>query len=290
VKKRSKFSGAAVAAVLFAGCSIGISSNTGADEASVAEKDREAFVAFFNKKFPDTPTDDFVNGIYSIDAASREQWVEIEEFPPYELAVSDGEALFGEKFANGKGYSDCFENDGVGARSKYPHWDKELQQVVTLELAINNCREVNGEEKLKYKKGDIAALSAYMASISRDSKIAVEVPADDAGAMAAYESGKEFYYTKRGQLNFSCADCHVYGSGNKVRADRLSPGLGHTSHFPVYRSKWGAMGTLHRRFAGCNEQVRAKAFKAQGPEYRNLEYFLSYMANGLDLNGPGARK
>jgi len=290
MKASTRFTSTTAAVALFAGGILGVSSNTGADEASVAEKDREAFVAYFNKRFPDTPTDDYINGIYSIDEASREQWVEIEEFPPYELAVSDGEALFGEKFANGKGYSDCFENDGVGARSKYPHWDKEQGQVVTLELAINNCREANGEEPLKYKKGKIAALSAYMASISRDAKINVEIPADDPAAMAAYESGKEFYYTKRGQLNFSCADCHVFGAGNKVRADRLSPALGHTSHFPVYRSKWGAMGTLHRRFAGCNEQVRAKAFKAQGPEYRNLEYFLSYMGNGLDLNGPGARK
>jgi len=27
-----------------------------------------------------------------------------------------------------------------------------------------------------------------------------------------------------------------------------------------------------------------------GEEYRNLEYFLTYMQNGLPLNGPGSRK
>jgi sulfur-oxidizing protein SoxA len=58
----------------------------------------------------------------------------------------------------------------------------------------------------------------------------------------------------------------------------------------VYRSKWGTVGTLHRRFSGCNKQVRAKPFKAQGEEYRNLEYFLTAMSNGLNLNGPGSRK
>jgi hypothetical protein len=46
----------------------------------------------------------------------------------------------------------------------------------------------------------------------------------------------------------------------------------------------------HRRFVGCNKQVRAKAFKPQGDEYRNLEYFLTYMSNGIPWNGPGARK
>ena len=50
------------------------------------------------------------------------------------------------------------------------------------------------------------------------------------------------------------------------------------------------MGTLHRRFAGCMTNIRAKPFKAQGTEYANLEYFLTYMSNGLEFNGPGARK
>ncbi|MEZ5594723.1 MAG: sulfur oxidation c-type cytochrome SoxA, partial [Gammaproteobacteria bacterium] len=99
-----------------------------------------------------------------------------------------------------------------------------------------------------------------------------------------------FYYTRRGQLNFACSSCHLGASGMMVRADELSPALGHPTHFPVYRSKWGELGTLHRRFAGCNEQVRAKPFPAQSEEYRNLEYFLSYMSNGLPVNGPGSRR
>jgi sulfur-oxidizing protein SoxA len=75
-----------------------------------------------------------------------------------------------------------------------------------------------------------------------------------------------------------------------LRTEMLSPAFGHTTHWPVYRAKWGEMGTLHRRFTGCNKQVRAKPFKAQGEEYRNLEYFLTATANGLEFNGPGARK
>jgi sulfur-oxidizing protein SoxA len=50
------------------------------------------------------------------------------------------------------------------------------------------------------------------------------------------------------------------------------------------------MGTLHRRFDGCNKQVRAVPLPAQGVDYRNLEYFMTYMSNGLEFNGPGARK
>ena len=212
--------------------------------------------------------------------------MEIEEFPPYELSIDSGQAAYEKPFANGKSYADCFGDGAV--RGQYPYWDAERKEVITLELAINECRAENDEEPLKYNKGKMADISAYMSYASRGQSIDVKIPDDD--AMAAYERGKEFYYRKRGQLNFSCFDCHGSGAGSYVRADKLSPAYGHTSHFPVYRSKWGGMGTLHRRFGGCNKQVRAKAFKPQSQEYRELEFFLTYMSNGLDYNGPGARK
>jgi sulfur-oxidizing protein SoxA len=66
--------------------------------------------------------------------------------------------------------------------------------------------------------------------------------------------------------------------------------FGQTSHFPVYRKKWKSLGTLQRRYGGCNKQVRAKPFKAQGPEYRNLEYFHTAMSNGVPINGPSSRQ
>lgn len=252
------------------------------------QEDLKSFRDYYAKRFPGVPFDDFKNGVYSIDKPSREQWEAIEEFPPYELSIENGENLFNTPFANGKTYASCFKNGGKGVRQDYPYFDKSSGQVVTLEGAINKCREANGEKPLAWKKGDIADLSAYMAYTSRGNKFDVKV--DDAGAAKAYEDGKHTFYAKRGQLNMSCADCHQWNAGNRIRADILSPALGHPTHFPTYRSKWGELGTLHRRYGGCNEQVRAKAYSAQGPEYRNLEFFQSYMSNGLEINGPGARK
>ena len=133
-------------------------------------------------------------------------------------------------------------------------------------------------------------LTAYLAFEARGRKIDVRIPDDRPGALAAYEAGKRFYYSKRGQLNFACADCHVRSVGQYVRADRLGPSLGHPTHFPVYRSKLGGMISLHQRFYGCVRDVRARPFEPQSEEYRNLEFFLSYMSNGLEINGPGARK
>ena len=224
------------------------------------QEDLEEFRAYFKNRFPKTSFNDFINGVYSIDAASREQWEEIEEFPPYELSMSKGEQLFNTPFANGKGYADCFPNGGIGVAERYPFFDNKSGKVITLESAINACRQSNGEQPLGWQKGAIADISAYMHYTSRGNMINVQVPKGDKAAVAAYERGKNHYYAKRGQLNMSCADCHVYNSGNKIRADLLGPAIGQVTHFPVYRSKWGGMGTLHRRYGGCNKQVRAKPY------------------------------
>jgi sulfur-oxidizing protein SoxA len=253
------------------------------------EADLEKFRAYFYKRFPNTPKDDFINGVYSIDPASREQWEEIEEFPPYELSLEKGKTMFATPFANGKTYASCFPNDGVGIAHLYPFFDAGSGEIITLEGAINQCRAANGEKPLKWGKGPIADLSGYMHYTSRGQIINIIIP-DDPRAQAAYERGKAHFYGKRGQMNMACADCHIYSAGNKIRADLLSPALGQVTHFPVYRSKWGGMGTIHRRYGGCNKQVRAKPLKAQGDEYKALEYFHTYMSNGLESNGPGARK
>lgn len=257
--------------------------------ASSPEEDRAVWQAYFEQRFPQVPKQDFGNGVYSIDPVGRENWEAIEEFPPYEVAIENGEELWNMPFANGKAYADCFP-DGPGIKAKYPHWDKASGMVITLPLALNNCREANGEKPLKYKKGPIAELLSYIAFASRGQVTNVRIPGDDPRALEAYEKGKQFYFARRGQLNFACSSCHVGSSGSTLRTEILSPGLGHTTHFPVYRSKWGEMGTLHRRYAGCNRQVRAKPFAPQSEEYRNLEYFMTYMNNGIELNGPGARK
>ena len=260
------------------------------------EQDLKEFREHFFKRFPNVPKDDFVNGVYAIDSGLREQWEAFEEFPSYEIYIDKGEELFNKEFANGKGFADCFPNYKKGIRQNYPYFDTKSDKVITLEYAINKCRTDNGEKKWKWKTGNIAYVSAYLAYLSRGNKLNIKVP-NDAKAMAAYNRGKKHYYAKRGQLNMACADCHVTYPGFRVRANILSPALGQPTGFPAYRNKWAGasakgdgMGTIHRRYGGCNKQVRAKPFKAQGKEYRNLEYFLTHMSNGIELNGPSARK
>ncbi len=250
--------------------------------------DAKAFQSFFFQKFADVKHEDFVNGPYSMNADMKRQWQEKEEFPPYEFALDAGKEMFATPFKNGKTYADCFPNGGVGIRQNYPYFDGKEGKVVTLELALNRCREANGEQPYSYVKDEMASLTAYMAFTSRGKPMDIRIP-DDPRALAAFENGKRYFYTRRGQMNFSCASCHVQSPGERIRAEVLAPALGILNAMPIYRSEWSGMGTISRRFVTCNSQTRAVPLEPQSDEYRDVEYFLSYVANGLPISGPGAR-
>jgi len=256
--------------------------------ASDPAADAKAFRDYFVKKFPKVKLDDFVNGPYSMNEDMRKQWEEKEQFPPYEFALETGKEMFATPFKNGKTYADCFPNGGIGIRQNYPYFDEKEGKVVTLELALNRCREANGERPYSYVKDEMASLTAYMAFTSRGKPMDIKIP-NDPRALEAYENGKRYFYTRRGQLNFSCATCHVQSPGERIRAEILAPAYGILNAMPIYRSEWNGMGTISRRFVTCNSQTRAVPLEPQSDEYRDVEYFLSYVANGLPIAGPGAR-
>jgi L-cysteine S-thiosulfotransferase len=252
------------------------------------QADFTAFRAYFTKRFPNVPLNDFVNGPYSMDAGLRRQWIEIDAFPPYQFAVDKGKQMFETPFKNGKTYGDCFPDKGIGIRQNYPYFDAKSGDVITLDAALNQCREANDEKPFDYSKDDMAALTAYMAYTSRGKPFDIKIP-NDPRALAAYQKGEEYFYTRRGQLNFSCASCHVQSAGEHIRTEVLAPALGLVAALPIYRSEWGGMGTTSRRLTSCNSQVRAVPLKPEDELYRDVEYYLSYMSNGLPISGPGAR-
>ena len=256
--------------------------------------DLKSIQDYFKKKFPKVPFKEFANGSYALSADKRINWESMRDFPPFEDHLEKGEALWNKKFKNGNSFATCLGNDVSKIRNRFPHWNARDKKVETLEANIVACQKVNGEKPFGLKKGNIAYLSAYIANQANGQTINVVVP-DDKDAQAAYEAGKRFFYAKRGQLNLACADCHVYQAGSFARGNLLSPVMGQTTHFPVWRGKWAkkkgdGFGTLQRRYGGCNKQVRAKPFKAQGKEYSNMEYFHASMSNGLTIDAPDYRE
>ncbi len=251
-------------------------------------QDRAETREYFKQLFPQLTLQEYADGAYALDPIARSQWLEIEDFPPYEWAVENGKHLFHTPFKGGGRYTDCFPQPINKIRAQYPRVSVE-GEVITLELALNQCRQKFQQPMLDYRRGEMAALSAYLAYLSRGEMLEMKTPSSE-GEMKSYTAGKQFYYQRRGQLNFSCASCHVQSAGKRLRADMLSPMLGQVTHFPVYSGVWHEMGTLHRRFIGCLEQIRAPVFHAQSEQLRALEYYLSFMSSGIKLNGPAYRK
>lgn len=253
-----------------------------------AEKSRLDLIDYFKKKTPNRPFEDYIHGIYGYDADRKSQWEAQEEFPPYEDHIEKGRQLFEQDKA---AYVGCLVNSDKGVnkiRPSYPYFNESLKTVVTLEGDINRCRTEAGLKPFAWKRGDIAKLSGYIANEARGEKIDVKI--ESAAAAEAFAKGERTFTEPRGQLGLSCASCHVYYASQKARSDILSPVLGHTTHFPVWRGKWADLGTLHRRYEGCIEDMRAVANKPQSEVLRNLEFFSAYMSNGLEINGPSYRQ
>jgi len=262
----------------------GVSFLVGAASADVAS-DQKAFISHFKSIKPAVEFADYTNGVYAYDEGSRDQFEEIlDGIPPYEEAVEKGGAEY-LKFSLNK--CDALK-DPAAARLAHPYFDEASQKVVTLEGVIKACYNKQTGKKLSLNKGKIARISAWISDQAAGEKINVKV--ETAGAQAAYEEGKAFFYGKRGQFNMSCADCHVYNAGKKARADILSPALGHTTHVPMYRAKWAGLGTLQRRYGGCLKNMRAKPLQSQTDILNNLEYFHQAMSNGLEITDARYRK
>ena len=253
------------------------------------EDDIKAFQGYFKERFPTVSLEAYNDGVNSLPqyAERRENWLLLMEFPPYEEHVDKGREEWATPFANGKTFADCAKE--WPAATAYPVYVPEKDDLRTIVGDINDCLKANGEKPIKnLKKGKMARLVIAFKEQFNGQPINVDV--SHPGAQKWYEKGKQFYWAKRGQLNFSCADCHVHSSGQSVRGDVLSAGLGHTTGFPVYRTKWGGLGTIHRRYQGCNSQVRAQGFKVQGPEDKALELYEAVMNTGIPMKVPSQRQ
>ena len=251
------------------------------------EEDRIAMINHYKQMFPNIKFEDYVYGALAMNPEAKEQYDNAMEFPSYALDVRQGGVHWEKSFKNGNRFSSCFKYGGVNAAASYPYFDDKAGRVITFENAINDCLKLNGESELKYGSREMALLTAYAKSLSDNAKVNIKVKSP--GALAAYEKGKQFYYQRQGQLNFSCATCHIDNAGRYIRSEQLSMMAGQASHWPLFRAGTEPV-TLQTRFIGCQKNTRAEPKEANSPEYNNLEYFMTYMSNGLKMRTPVFRK
>nr|WP_309501983.1 sulfur oxidation c-type cytochrome SoxA [uncultured Roseovarius sp.] len=186
-----------------------------------------------------------------------------------------------------KSCASCHESPDTmaGVRAVYPKWNEAAGEVRTLEMQINDCRENRmGADKWKYTGGTMQNMVALISSVSRGLPVNVAI---DGPVQSTWEKGKELYYTRNGQLELSCANCHEDNYGNMIRADHLSQGQ--INGFPVYRLKNTKLNAVHARFKGCIRDTRAETYSPGSEEFIALELYVASRGNGLSVEGPSIR-
>ncbi len=181
-------------------------------------------------------------------------------------------------------HNDASESMKVAGVS-YPKYKDDLGKLQNLEQRINQCRTENMKAKAwKWESNKLLSMTTYVRHQSRGMPVQVAI---DGPAKPFFEAGKKFYYQRRGLLDMACKHCHEDNEGNKIRANILTQGQ--LNGFPTYRLKWQKVGSSHRRFRGCNKQVRATPYKNGADEYVNLELYVAWRGRGLGVETPAVR-
>jgi sulfur-oxidizing protein SoxA len=252
------------------------------------EAERQRLVAMFTERFPGVPLEDYVYGAMIANPDARAQYEQIMEFPPFLGDIEAGRRIWETPFRNGRRFADCFPNGGHDVLGNYPYYDAQTRRVVTFEAALNRCLKTHGEPEMAYgEHTPMGVLSAYARTLSNGMKMNIRV--DSPEARERFEAGRDLFFRRIGQLNAACAGCHLYNAGNTMRMEIISPALGHATHWPIFRGGEELM-TLQGRFKRCMEQMRAVPYGYDSREWNDLEYFLSYLSNGIPLQASVMRK
>lgn len=252
------------------------------------EEERASVTRTFQERFPGIPLDEYVNGALMLSLDAKAQFDSIMEFPPFQGELDRGKKLWETPFANGRTFAGCFSNEGRNIAGNYPYFDEEIGKVVTFEMAVNRCLRDNGQKEFEYgDRSTMGILTAYARTLSDGMRINVVITTS--AARKKYEAGRDFFFRRIGQINLACASCHITHAGNYFRDELISPMLGQPAHFPVFRAG-DNLNTLHMRYQRCMEAMRAAPFPAGSEELNNLEYFHSYLSNGLPLRASVYRK
>ena len=225
---------------------------------------------FRNKETKMLQDDDFDNPAYIWVDAGEELWSTVDGAAGKSCAECHGDA------------SDSMK----GVKASYPKWNDAKGRPLTLQQQVNDCRtERMQAEEWDWESDEMLGMAAYVASQSRGMPVAVKT---DGQMTPWFEKGKDIYYTRVGQLDMSCANCHKDNYGKNIRADMLSQGQ--INGFPTYRLKWQKLGSVHRRFKGCMTNIRAKPYDVGSDEFVALELYTAWRGQNLPVESPAVRQ
>lgn len=208
--------------------------------------------------------------------------------PGYEL-IEKAQKLFSHTADNGKSCSSCHGKNGrefiPSSIAQYPKFSDHLNKPLTLRDQIQHCWENRLDNfPLLYDGQKLLGLETMVRHKAHGETVQVQITDK---MKPYYNAGKELYFTRFGQMDMTCAQCHDIYTGKMLRGQKLSQG--HTNGFPEFRLESQRMINLPQRLRECFRSLRAETFAQDSDEFRDLEIYLNARGNGLTIETPAIR-
>ncbi len=215
---------------------------------------------------------------------------------PAVVLAEDAMSEWTKKGPTGRACADCHqggpEKSMRGVATRFPKFIAKYGRVMSIEdLLSAHAAEATGNAMPAQSQ---ANLSMAVLVKMQSNGMAVNVDLTSPEAKAALERGKTLYNKRVGNRNHACSDCHDNAPGkgaNKFLGGRLlgDREAGLTKHFPVWRTNFGRMWDIRKRFQWCMLPIGMNYLPADAPEYADLELYLTSYDNGKPMNVPSIR-
>jgi len=249
------------------------------------EQERQALLQTLQQRFPSIPPSDYVTGSAAFGDAPQTRQIDLNR---YAEVMAKGKSLWEHRFKNGRSLASCFPNGGRRVAATYPQFDSRTRQVITFETAISQCLKLHGEREIDFSDSDTGgALTAYARSLADDQRTNIRV--QTALAREKFDAGRKLFLVRMGQQNQACASCHVQYAGSILRNRALPAAIGQTAQWPRIDDQ-GKVITLQMQYQRCMQRVGASPLPIGSEDSNNLEFFHSYLSNGLPLKASVYRK
>lgn len=219
-----------------------------------------------------------------------------------DVYIEEGLALFNQPGHNGQSCASCHAPTTgtalalTGIATSYPKYDNELKKLMLIETRNNHCRQKYMQSQ-PYKHGsrESNTLSAYVKFLARNIPIKL---ARSVASEKALLRGKQSFYKKTGQLNLSCADCHVRAAGKWLRGQSLSsiqPTGAHSYTAATWPRHFIALHdlgliSLQQRIRHCQIVTQTYPQDLGSDEYIDMELYITDLATGKPMQAPTMSK
>ena len=248
------------------------------------EQERQALLQTLQQRFPSVPPSAYESGSAAFGDAPQPPQIDLSR---YTEVMAKGKSLWEHRFRNGRSLASCFPNGGRRVAATYPQFDSRTRRVITFETAINQCLKLHGEREIDISDSDTGgALTAYARSLADDQRTNIRV--QTALAREKFDAGRSLFLVRMGQLNQACASCHIQYAGSILRNRPLPAAIGQTTQWPRIDDHGNVM-TLQMQYQRCMQRMGASPLPLGSEDSNNLEFFHSYLSNGLPLKSLPAR-